>query len=409
MNDLTAFTQLRQEGWIILGALMVPLTVFFVWGLLRAAQQRQAERRQMAEVSSLLNEHNPYDPEEPPDSEDLAEAVREKMEQLPAGGAVRRAMQLVDRARMMATPDLEGGVEAVQAASGAPLAAVRNVPNLLMLSGLLGTVLGLAGSIGTLAEPIRNAATATEPGALAKALAETMTLMQGAFGASLWGILLSLATGIAYALAARQQEQHQDQLAEFIHVDLVPALFPRAITGQMERMGRYLKTAGDSFENIHVKLSSVAGQLETVLGQAGETLGQSLTQLSATSTQIETVFGEMNQSVSELTEGLSRGVSDLVQAQEGAAQSLQTSSRELQDHLSQQAQIVTGLQETVGERTSLLLERVDQVGDNLGRAAKNFEQAGQSIQAENSAYASRLDRNFERLERQLSRQETPPS
>ncbi|MFC6619284.1 hypothetical protein [Deinococcus radiophilus] len=129
-----------------------------------------------------------------------------------------------------------------------------------------------------------------------------MTLMQGAFGASLWGILLSLATGIAYALAARQQEQHQDQLAEFIHVDLVPALFPRAITGQMERMGRYLKTAGDSFENIHVKLSSVAGQLETVLGQAGETLGQSLTQLSATSTQIETVFGEMNQSVSELTE-----------------------------------------------------------------------------------------------------------
>lgn len=392
---IKTMVELRPEGWLTLVVIMLPLTVMFVAALLGAARTRQKERTFLKLVRERLAPA--LDSDDPPESDEMAEDALAIAKTFPERSVVRRAVVAVARARMLATPDVKAATDAVTAVSEAPLAGVRNIPNLLMLAGLLGTVLGLAGSIGTLVEPIRNAARATEPGKLAEALGDTMSVMQGAFGASLWGILLSLCTGVAYALAARKQEAFQDEMLAFVHTELVPATFPRALTSQMERMSRYLRDAGQSFQDIHRRLQDVAGQLETVLGQAGTTLGQSLDGLAKTSTQIETVFGNIDTSVQQLTHGLSQGVSDLVQAQEGAATSLRASSREMEKSLSAQAHKLEHLQETINSQTSSLLQRVQTVGDQLSNASRKFEQAGSDFQVEQSNYAARLDRNFEQL------------
>lgn len=402
MDFGTALFQLSPEGRLTVFFLMLPLTLYFIRALLMAAATRSEERARLKLVREKLAVA--LDTDDPPESDEIAEDALAAVRDFPARSAVRQAVVAVTRARGLATPDVQAASAAVVAVSQSDLAAARNIPNLLMLAGLLGTVFGLAGSISSLSGPIRNAARATEPGELAGALGDTMTIMQGAFGASLWGILLSLAAGIAYTLASRTQEAFQDELTSFVHAELVPATFPRAITSQMERMGRYLRDAGNSFQDIHKRLQDVAGQLETVLGQAGDTLGQSLTQLAQTSTQIETVFGSMDESVRQLTAGLNQGVSDLVQAQESAATSLRTSSRELQEQLGQQATSITRLQGAVETNTSTLLERVSTVGDALSRASGKFEQAGEVIRTEQSNYAARLDRNFEQLTRSLGRQ-----
>ncbi|EYB66506.1 hypothetical protein DEIPH_ctg103orf0032 [Deinococcus phoenicis] len=402
-----ALLSLRPEGWLTLILLMAPLTVYFIVNLLAAARERHQERTRLKLVREKIAVA--LDTEDPPESDEMAEDALAAVKTFPASSAIRRAVVAVARARTLATPDIQAATDTVVASSEARLSTVRNIPNLLMLAGLLGTVLGLAGSIGTLVEPIRNAARATEPGQLASALGQTMSVMQGAFGASLWGILLSLGTGIAYALAARQQEAFQDELSAFVHAELVPAIFPRALTSQMERMSRYLRDAGQSFQDIHKRLQEVAGQLETVLGQAGDTLGQSLDGLARTSTQIETVFGNIDTSVQQLTQGLSRGVSDLVQAQEGAAASLRASSAEMERSLSAQANKVEHLQETINTQTSALLGRVQTVGDALSNASKKFEEAGSNLQTEQSNYAARLDRNFEQLTRALARGDVAPA
>lgn len=404
---LDALFRLRPEGWATLLGLMVPLTLYFTVNLLGAARERAQERARLGLVRRKLQPA--LDSEDPPESDEMAEEALAAVAAFPAGSAIRRAVVAVTRARTLATPDVQAATGAVSALSEARLSTVRNVPNLLMLAGLLGTVLGLAGSIGTLVEPIRNAARATEPGQLASALGQTMSVMQGAFGASLWGILLSLLTGIVYALAARRQEAFQDELSAFVHAELVPATFPRALSSQMERMSRYLRDAGQSFQDIHRRLQEVAGQLETVLGQAGDTLGQSLDGLARTSTQIETVFGNIDTSVQQLTQGLSRGVSDLVQAQESAATSLRSSSREMERNLLTQATSLSRLQDTVTGNTERLLERVQTVGDALSRASGKFEQVGADFQVEQSNYAARLDRNFEQLTRTLARGDLPPA
>ena len=402
MDLLLSLIRLRIEGWLVVAVFMLPLSLYFLVALGRAANTRRDERGRLAMVRQKINVA--LDTDDPPESDEMAEDALGVVKSFPARSAVKQAVVAVTRARGLATPDLQAASGAVAAAAESDLAAVRNIPNLLMLSGLLGTVLGLAGSIGSLVGPIRNAARATEPGVLAGALANTMSVMQGAFGASLWGILLSLVTGVLFTLASRQQEAFQDELSAFVHAELVPATFPRAITAQMERMGRYLRDAGNSFQDIHKRLQDVAGQLETVLGKAGDTLGQSLTQLSGTSAQIEKVFGSMDESVKQLTTGLSQGVSDLVQAQESAATSLRSSSGELASHLSQQATTISRLQDTVETQTSTLLERVGKVGDALSRASGKFEEAGSALQTEQSSYAARLDRNFETLTKVLGKQ-----
>lgn len=398
---------LRPEGWLTLWLLMIPLTALFVLTLIKAAAERSLERTRLKQVREKIAVA--LDSDDPPESDEMAEDALGAVKGFPERSAIRRAVVAVARARTLATPDVQAASDAVIAVSEAQLSTVRNIPNLLMLAGLLGTVLGLAGSIGTLVEPIRNAARATEPGQLAGALGQTLSVMQGAFGASLWGILLSLGTGVVYALAARQQEAFQDELLAFVHAELVPATFPRALTSQMERMSRYLRDAGQSFQDIHKRLQDVAGQLETVLGQAGDTLGQSLDGLAKTSTQIETVFGNIDTSVQQLTQGLGRGVSELVQAQESAATSLRTSSREMEKNLSAQATSITRLQDTVTHNTERLLERVQTVGDALSRASGKFEEVGADFQVEQSNYAARLDRNFEQLTRTLARGDAAPA
>ncbi|UTA50118.1 hypothetical protein MSS93_10025 [Deinococcus radiodurans] len=221
---LNTLFQLRPEGWLVLLAVMLPLTLYFMRALAVARQRRQQERSFLEQIRQVVLPA--LDTEDPPESDEVAEDAWRAAQALPATSAVRQAVVAVTRARTLATPDLQAATQAVGAAAQAGLSSARNIPNLLMLAGLLGTVMGLAGSIGTLVTPIRNAARATEPGELADALASTMSVMQGAFGASLWGILLSLGTGVAFALAARAQETFEDELNAFVHAELVPATFP---------------------------------------------------------------------------------------------------------------------------------------------------------------------------------------
>lgn len=401
--------QLRPESWLIVIFVMLPLSLYFGVVLIGAARFRRTETTHLKLIREKITPQLDSEDGDIDDADDLAEDLRALALNFPADSVVRQLVVAVSRARLLATPDMQAVTSALSVMTESRLATVRNIPNLLMLAGLLGTVLGLAASLGKLAPQIASAAKATEPGELARALGGTLEVMQSAFGASLWGILLSLAASLLYTFVSRSQEHFQDSLTAFAHAELVPAVFPRALAGQMDKLGRYLRDAGSSFQEIHVKLQGVAGQLETVLGQAGATLGDSLTKLSETSAQVGAVFGSMDQTVKELTEGLNKGIGELVQAQEGAATSLRASSQEIQQRLGEQAHTVSRLQETVTDRTSSILQRVQEVSEALGRAGNKFEQSGEALQVEQSNYAARLDRNFDELTRTLGQTQAAQS
>ena len=397
----SALLNLRPEGWLVLLVIMLPLTVYFLVTVFRARTEAGTELARLQIVRMKVQPA--LDAEDPPEAEEMAEEALAVVFPYPERSLIRRVVLAVTRARTLATPDTQAATEAVIQVGESRLGLVRNVPNLLMLAGLLGTVLGLAGSLSTLAPQLAVAAQATAPAQLAKSLGETMTAMQGAFGCSLWGILLSLTSSMLFSLVSRRQEAFQDEVAQFVHSELIPAVFPRTLTSQMDRMSRHLRDVSSGFREIHSQFNAVAGQFEAVMSSAGETLGESLLRLTETSAQVGEVFGSMDRTVSDLARQLGEGVVLLAQAQEGAASSLRVNSREMQQQLEGQTRTVGKLQEQVTLDTERLLQRIGAVSEALGRAGNKFEESGLTFRTEQSSQASRLDRHFETLSVTLSR------
>ncbi|WP_424950576.1 hypothetical protein [Deinococcus sp.] len=400
-NLLSALLNLRPEGWLVLVVIMLPLTAYFLINVFRARAEAGTEYTRLQAVRVKVQPA--LDTEDPPEAEEMAEEALSVIRPYPERSLIRRVVLAVTRARTLATPDTQAATEAVIQVGESRLGLVRNVPNLLMLAGLLGTVLGLAGSLSTLAPQLAQAAQATAPTQLARSLGETMTAMQGAFGCSLWGILLSLGASMVFSLVSRRQEAFQDEVAQFVHSELIPAVFPRTLTSQMDRMSRHLRDVSSGFKEIHNQFTAVATQFEAVMSTAGETLGESLERLTQTSAQVGDVFGNMDRTVKDLAEKLGEGVSMLAQAQEGAASSLRVNSKEMQQHLEGQTRTVGKLQEQVALDTERLLKRLDTVGEALGRAGGKFEESGLTFRTEQSGHAARLDRHFETLSGTLAK------
>ena len=352
----SALLNLRPEGWLVLLVIMLPLSIYFAVTVVRARLDASTEHTRLKALQVKVQPA--LDTEDPPEAEEMAEEVLAVARSYPERSLIRRVVVAVTRARTLATPDTQAATEAVIQVAESRLGLVRNVPNLLMLAGLLGTVLGLAGSLSTLAPQLAAAAQATAPTQLARSLGDTMTAMQGAFGCSLWGILLSLLTSVIFSLVSKRQEAFQDEVAQFVHSELIPAVFPRTLTSQMDRMSRHLRDVSSGFKEIHTQFTAVAGQFETVMFTAGETLGQSLERLTETSSQVGEVFSGMDRTVKDLSQRLGEGVAQLAQAQEGAAASLRVNSREMQQHLEGQTRTVGKLQEQVTLDTQRLLQRI---------------------------------------------------
>ena len=178
----SALLNLRPEGWLVLLVIMLPLTVYFavtvLWARLDAHTEHTRLRAVQVKVQPAL------DTEDPPEAEEMAEEVLAVARSYPERSLIRRVVVAVTRARTLATPDTQAATEAVIQVAESRLGLVRNVPNLLMLAGLLGTVLGLAGSLSTLAPQLAAAAQATAPTQLARSLGDTMTTCKARSGAA---------------------------------------------------------------------------------------------------------------------------------------------------------------------------------------------------------------------------------
>ena len=97
----------------------------------------------------------------------------------------------------------------------ARLSFARNAPNLLLLAGLFGTVIGLAGMVATLGPQIEGTLHTADPLTLTRNLGETLQHMQNAFACTLWGILASIVVAMWTRKLTARQSDLLAQLQEF--------------------------------------------------------------------------------------------------------------------------------------------------------------------------------------------------
>ena len=219
------------------------------------------------------------------DAQELMDALRDQ----PTDSILVRAVQAVWQARNLQTPDLEAISASVFVLESGRSQIGRPVANRLLLLSLLGTIIGLAGVIGTLQSQI-GSARGGDVDALLQNLQGTLTTMGTAFASTAYGILLSVA--IAYR-ASEVNEGRSHYVAEvqyFAVCELAPRLLP-------------------------VSLPQAIAQIEALVGQSEAFVTESRDMLNETRVQNVHHLQELDRTIREsarLTANVVAGIEEAI-------------------------------------------------------------------------------------------------
>lgn len=401
MNQIvSAFLTLSFEGWVAV-ALMALLIAWFALELVRAGANLLDER-------SLLERLRPL-AVIPNEDEPLEEGALDKFDDLlklqPRSSLVHRVTRAVLNARMINNPDIEAIISLLLARESVQLGAIRTVPNLLMLTGLLGTVFGLAGAVGGLSSQIAQSINDGNIDALSKALVTTLGQMQGAFGATLWGILLSGITAVVLGNTSSTRAKFAAELQDFVLIDLVPAVFPRSNAQQLEQQRKIAKRSQEGIQQLKNVLDKAVDGFETVLGRTGDRVQQSLEELGDASEKAIKAFDLVMTGVGELKDALKEGADNLATSQANSSRVFANAAEDLKQQLSGQAKQINSFQATFLEGSNKILERIDGVSVGLNQTVKIFRDESATQLNFGSKILDRLDVRFARLEQILTKSE----
>ena len=155
------------------------------------------------------------------DAQGLTDILRDQ----PVDSVLVRAVQAVWQARNLQTPDLEAISSAVFVLESKRSQIGRPIANRLLLISLLGTIIGLAGVIGTLQSQI-GSARGGDVEALLLNLQGTLTTMGTAFASTAYGILLSVFVAFRASEVNEKRAHHVAEVQYFAVCELAPRLLP---------------------------------------------------------------------------------------------------------------------------------------------------------------------------------------
>ncbi len=387
-----ALTTLSPEGW---GAviLMIGITVWFGLEVRRSSESLTADRALLERV----RQRTTHSDDEPLD-EGALDQFDDLLKTAPYSSLVHRVTRAVLNSRVVNNPDIEAIMSLLFSREASQLGAVRNVPNLLMLTGLLGTVFGLAASVGGLGNQIAQSIRDGNIDSLSGALITTLGQMQGAFGATLWGILLSVITSVVLGVVSSWRSQFASQLQDFVLIDLVPAVFPRSSAQQLEQQRRISKDSQKGIQQLRDVLDKAVIGFDQILGQTGSRVEQSLEELGDASEKALKAFDQVMSGVNDLKTALKEGADNLAVSQANSARVFSNAAEDLKQQLAGQGRYINDFQKVFLDGSSKILERIDGVSGRLDHTVKAFRDESTTQLNFGNKILDRLDTRFERLE-----------
>ena len=355
--DPQGILSLTREGLFVFSGAMVPLMLWLLGAWWRSGARLAVERRALASLKAKVEQSQKASAEA--GGLEGAEALK-AIEGTGKATLVYRVAESLNNLKGLAAPDVNAVMELLVAREATPLSGVRNIPNLLMLAGLLGTVWGLAQTVGSLGPAVQGSLNASNPEQLARALGDTLTGMKGAFGCSLAGIALSGLSSLALGLATRQSDGFADDLRDVMLTRFVPAVFPVSSESQFEAQAKQMKDSRRFVKS-----------LQATMEAADHTMQEMGASMSAAAKQIHDVS-------EDLGERLGRGADALADAQVKFASSFEANTTRLTERLDVQ---LTKLVEVQGYLAG--------VSGSLDRTAKMFEEGGNNqVQASRDVQSS---------------------
>lgn len=163
-------------------------------------------------------------------------ALTATFSQRKAGDVLSTVWARLLAAKQFPTTDLQLAQSTIPILEERRLSFLRQLPNYLMLLGLLGTVLGLSLTVGQFApqlkESLTTLATGGSPDALNDGMAGVLEKMKVAFTCTLWGVSASLLVSL---FATQPSIRHRDHLQQELDALTLYSLAPLAWKDQVDR------------------------------------------------------------------------------------------------------------------------------------------------------------------------------
>lgn len=277
----------------------------------------------------------------------------------------------------------------------------RTLPNLMMLSGLIVTLVGLTLTLLTL--PLDNATAETLTSALPSALQQ----MGGAFVGSALGIFLAIVSGFFLSGVTRAQQNLLVQLAQIGHRQIAPLVLLPRIEQQVENLQRAIQESRVFFQDLSQQMKDVSTTFSTQLKDGGDMMRSSLELLSKSSEKIqaslERTTHEMTVAVQQVSGSAQTFGDKMVEGSKyltamhselrnahTALESVFTRSQEgldrrAEQHLVQLSEMQAGFGRSASEIMTHIMansEKLEQVHAQMGSTDRSFSSAGERIASE---------------------------
>ncbi|RIH90975.1 Chromosome partition protein Smc [Calidithermus terrae] len=352
---------------------------------------------------------------------EVEERVSRWLKDLKETSLARRVIAHVFSMRRLQNPDVGAVTSLIAQASAASLNNLRGLPNLLFIAGLLGTVWGLALSVGSLSEPLAASLDRPNPAALTEKLSITLGEMQGAFAFTLLGVLFS---GIVSFFIARTQgdQAYLSSTAQDFALKLAGYMFPSSQAAQLEDMQRILLESRDFMNRVTELMGNASAQFEKVLNTASQQMSDHIRHLNDVSQAVVKTLQDATDDVrksttavrkgaEELHKGVERlgtGVESLRQYQDdlrdtysNLQQMFQESQQSLQDFSKEQAQQLTDASHRVISDLNGHTRQIIALQDSLNTAIKEFRGIADAYDKATTSTINQLSHGFKTTEDNL--------
>jgi uncharacterized coiled-coil DUF342 family protein len=333
-------------------------------------------------------------------------------------GYIARAQQTLSRISNLEYADWRAVLFILREKELAKLNFARSAPNTLLLGGLLGTVFGLAETVGSLVNPLSNALNNASPQDVFNLLSVTLQQMGTAFSCTLVGIFFALSVSGMLRFTTGTLQSLLSEWDAYIIENVIPAVLPESQAAQVQNLQELITKSQEIvvesrkfLERIGPVMQEAAEQFKGVLTTAGEAMQQSVEKLTQTAqamqeklqyvaqgvTQSASALESSSRELRESTADLAQYHTDLRNAHQELLTVFEQARSDLENQINGQLEKIGALDENFRRNAQDIVARIDDAGRQFEEATVAFRQAGDRFTHEGVQIHSQIANYHQRL------------
>jgi len=357
------------QGLLVLIGLLFLYGLSLSWRALKAVQAERRAARSLVDRKGLVLNHNTLALQLNTDNQRLAGQLLHSM--------LRQQGLAFARPSDALEPLLDSAARIV--------APARTVPNLLLLFGLIGTVVGLAYTLSSLGPQIQGAINAGDPKTVAQSLGLTLKEMGGAFAGTLWGVTTAFVLQAINAFTGIQAEQLAGDL-DRVSLHFAPEIYPAGSEKQIASLSDLVRRSEQFLAETQSKISDTSDKFARVLQEAGGVIQKSLETLEATSKDISKALQQASGDVRQSSEHLT-GAVNAIKGHQQDFRNIYSDFREMFDQSMKALKLHSdGELKEIRELQAAFGNSGSQIVQEIFRTSEKLDQVSQSLAMSESAY-----------------------